>query len=240
MRLNLLLTLIDYKRIPIYLSSVFYAQKHRILGLRGKVYGMITIPECVKLYKLASRLPKISTVVEIGAYGGLSSVYILSGLRKNLSLLYSIDPFGKDIDNQKKIVKKYSNLEYRKAEYESLQKKPTKKAVEGRLKNLKFSGFQLIEDYSFVVVKKWRKQIDMLFIDGNHEYKAVLNDFNKWVRFLKKGGVIVFHDANNLNYDVNWNWGLEGPTKVVSKFICPPMWTNIERVDSIVSARKNY
>jgi len=240
MRLNLFLTLLDYKRVPTYLNSLFFAYKEGILGLRKEIFGMITIPECVVLYKFAKSLPNKSKVVEIGSYGGLSSAYIIYGLRKKSSFLYSIDPFGKEIDVQKKIVSRYHNSDYRKAEFASINNKPTKSQVERKLHKLNLTGFKLIEGYSFEVVKKWKKRIDMLFIDGNHEYPAVLNDFNKWKKYLKKGGLILFHDANNIDYKSQWDWGLEGPTKVVSKYIFPPKWIKIGRVDSMVYAVKNY
>ena len=48
----------------------------------------------------------------------------------------------------------------------------------------------------------------MLFIDGNHNFQAVLNDFNKFFKYVKKGGFIVFDDLHQ-----------PGPSKVFNK-IC--------------------
>jgi len=36
--------------------------------------------------------------------------------------------------------------------------------------------------------------IDLLFIDADHSYEAVSDDWNQWRPFVKKGGIIVFHD----------------------------------------------
>jgi predicted O-methyltransferase YrrM len=36
--------------------------------------------------------------------------------------------------------------------------------------------------------------IDLLFIDADHSYEAVRADWLNWSPFLKKGGIIVFHD----------------------------------------------
>ncbi|MBW2973955.1 class I SAM-dependent methyltransferase [Candidatus Woesearchaeota archaeon] len=38
------------------------------------------------------------------------------------------------------------------------------------------------------------KQIDVLFIDGDHTYEGVKKDFEMYSPFVKKGGVIIFHD----------------------------------------------
>ncbi len=39
------------------------------------------------------------------------------------------------------------------------------------------------------------RQVDQLFIDGDHEYEAVVRDFRWYAPFVRKGGVIGFHDA---------------------------------------------
>ena len=36
---------------------------------------------------------------------------------------------------------------------------------------------------------------DCLFIDGNHSYDYVKNDYDNYYRSIRKGGVIAFHDA---------------------------------------------
>ena len=43
-----------------------------------------------------------------------------------------------------------------------------------------------IKGYSFEC-RNWTQPIDFLFIDANHEYRAVLRDFNNWVPFVKIG-----------------------------------------------------
>ena len=36
--------------------------------------------------------------------------------------------------------------------------------------------------------------VDFLFIDGNHSYEYVKDDFNNWSKYCKKGAYIIFHD----------------------------------------------
>ena len=56
------------------------------------------------------------------------------------------------------------------------------------------------------------KQIDILFIDGDHTYKGVKRDFQMYSPLVKKNGIIVFHDIVKvppeiaLNVDVNKFW----------------------------------
>ena len=56
--------------------------------------------------------------------------------------------------------------------------------------------FQFIQKTSQEVAKTWNKQIDILFIDGSHEYESVLFDYKTFSPFVRKGGLIIFHDTN--------------------------------------------
>jgi hypothetical protein len=47
---------------------------------------------------------------------------------------------------------------------------------------------------SKVVGAKWRRKIDLLFIDGDHSEKAVMSDLKTWVKHVKEGGCILLHD----------------------------------------------
>ena len=48
------------------------------------------------------------------------------------------------------------------------------------------------------------EKLDLLFIDGDHNYKSVLCDWLIYKNFVKKGGIIAFHDcvSNSGNYGV--------------------------------------
>lgn len=39
------------------------------------------------------------------------------------------------------------------------------------------------------------RQLDFLFIDGDHRYDAVKKDFEAYAPLVKKGGIIAFHDV---------------------------------------------
>lgn len=38
------------------------------------------------------------------------------------------------------------------------------------------------------------RHVDLLFIDGDHSYKGVKQDFCTYSHFVKEGGLVVFHD----------------------------------------------
>jgi len=49
-------------------------------------------------------------------------------------------------------------------------------------------------------LKETVSEIDILFIDGNHNYNYVINDFNNYKDFVKKGGYIIFDDYMDFQY----------------------------------------
>lgn len=70
--------------------------------------------------------------------------------------------------------------------------------------------------------------LDLLFIDGAHEYEAAKADIRQFVKFVKVGGVVAFHDcacATNplphvLHFEVTravseWFWATKGKWKAL-------------------------
>jgi len=43
--------------------------------------------------------------------------------------------------------------------------------------------------------EKIKREVDGIFIDGEHSYEAVKQDA-KWIKYIKRGGFIAFHDVN--------------------------------------------
>lgn len=57
-------------------------------------------------------------------------------------------------------------------------------------------GAEFIHAGSNEAVKNWNKPIDVLFIDGDHTYEGVKDDWENFSPFVKKGGWVVFHDCD--------------------------------------------
>jgi hypothetical protein len=60
---------------------------------------------------------------------------------------------------------------------------------------LKLNNLEIIKGFFDDIAKGWGKEIDLLHIDGLHDYKNCKNDCDTWSRFLKEEGVILFHDT---------------------------------------------
>lgn len=52
-----------------------------------------------------------------------------------------------------------------------------------------------------------RQKIDLLYVDADHHFKAVLHDLSFWVPWVRIGGLILCHD---------WQWS--GPRGAIGRF----------------------
>jgi predicted O-methyltransferase YrrM len=130
------------------------------------------------LYDIANTYPKDVNIiyVEIGCYAGGSACLVLQ--RPNTKVI-SIDlgsPIPESIvySNVKKL-NKFDN------QYIYLKGNSQTHEMVNRLKEV-------------------INEIDILFIDADHSYQAVINDFLLYEGLVKKGGYIVFDDYNDLQH----------------------------------------
>lgn len=130
------------------------------------------------LYNLV-RLTRPKTIVEIGTFKGYSAICLAQGLEDNKhGLLYTIDPVEQQIVHQ--AIKK-SNLGQ-------------------RVSYIIGSSFEIIPYLNL-------RQIDLVFIDGNHGYVNCREDFDLVKDLIPQNGLIVFHDTI----------ALEGPRRVIKE-----------------------
>lgn len=172
-------------------------------------------PEEIKcLSHYASKPGKLA--VEIGVYQGGSTVVISNSLSKGAKLV-SIDPFIPDSmmpTLRGSLIHSFLNV-----------------LRHGNICNVRF-----IKDYSYNVVRGWKKQIDFLWIDGSHVYHDVKMDFEMWSPLVTRGGYILFHDSNrsDLSNDNEFQNGWCGPTRVC-KEIKNELGLQYEMVESVKS-----
>jgi len=147
--------------------------------------------ETAILRRLASDVPENGLILEIGCAWGHSCKNMLEASNETVNLV-AIDPWTllgrKDWVGHEKLF--LENIE------------PFKNRVE------------VVKAFSQEVdVEKLLngRGIDLLFIDGDHHRNAVRDDYLKYHKFVKPGGVLVFHD-----YDL-----LAGVTKAVNWYVVP-------------------
>lgn len=162
----------------------------RYLSIQGYlgIDGWLTVDEAVTLYDLARAVPAGGHVVEIGSWQGKSAVVLGKGLAASAgSRLHCVDPFNADgcPPSLPLFAERRARLDC------SLR--------EGFERNLRRHGVadrvEVWQGYSQDVAARFPHAIDLLFIDGNHEYEAVRQDFELWTSKLRPGGVVCLHDA---------------------------------------------
>lgn len=140
-----------------------------------------------EIQQLAEEVKKISpsTVLEIGTSTG-GTLYIWSRYLKSCERIISIDlPEGYP---HTKI--KFFELFDRNKRFHCLRSNSQNRETQDRLSQI------LNND-----------KIDFLFIDGDHSYNCVRQDFEMYKQFVVSGGVIAFHDiVYRPNYGVNMFW----------------------------------
>jgi predicted O-methyltransferase YrrM len=136
------------------------------------VGGWLTEEEGETLYRLARACTGRGVIVEIGSYKGRSTICLARGSKAGRNVpIYAIDPHRGT-------------------------------AVEDFKRNLAVTG---IEDIVTHIRKPSQEAlpaigdepIELLFIDGNHKYPMVLQDFEQFVPRLVDGGFLVMHDTTS-------------------------------------------
>lgn len=146
------------------------------------------------LFRLARDLPLNAKVVEIGSWIGESTCYLASGLRGDQSCLYAVDTFAGDSDTP-------IERNYYSGIMTKLKISNTKELFDRNLAFFGLSGrVQTIAGDSVTAAQNFSEppeSLDLLFIDGDHSERAVLNDLDAWLPFVKPQGLVLFHDFSS-------------------------------------------
>ena len=137
--------------------------------LLDELPGWLTYEEGETLYSLAQHCTGRGAIVEIGSWRGKSTTCLGLGSKAGQQVpIYAIDPHGGS-------------------------------TWEDFLANIERAGIAdlvtPIRERSQVAAAGFDRPIELLFIDGNHEYEFVLEDFKRWVPKVIDGGVVAMHDT---------------------------------------------
>lgn len=168
--------------------------------LIDSVPGWMTEEESKFLFDAVSNCTPNGVIVEIGSYLGRSTTALVLGIRNsqqkiNLPLVYTIDPFTAWV------AKKPNNINISGPNWTYPQ----------FIENMrKIDAMNIVRP--LVMTSKdarvnWDMKIRFLFIDGNHDYDFVKDDYEGWFPHVSKGGIIALHDT------ITW----EGPKKIVEE-----------------------
>ncbi|TWU16261.1 class I SAM-dependent methyltransferase [Allorhodopirellula heiligendammensis] len=179
------------------LIGVWHALKYDAFiwshGLRraDKIATDMTGPEKIALYRLVCET-KPQVIVEIGSYLGASSSFMARAAQKSSPgcRLYCVDTWQNDAmpEGQRDTFAEFSRHT---ESYQSL--------------------IRPLRQRSDTAARDFEGSIDLLFIDGDHEYAGVKLDWDSWLPHLRDQATVVMHD-------VGWAAGVQ---RVVDESILP-------------------
>jgi len=163
---------------------------HRV-ARHFKTDDMGSFPERGFLYQLASDAPADAQVVEVGSWMGASTCFLAAGLKGVTAKVYAVDNFqglstcGEDAAWYRRHFQKLgaaSTLDIFKNNFAAL-------VLSARAEPVVSDSLAAAQ-----MLAAKRGAIDLIFIDGDHSYEACKADIGAWAPFVKRGGVIAFHD----------------------------------------------
>lgn len=189
------------------------------------IEGWISVREACELYRTVKSIDGDNlTICEIGSWLGKSSYVLSKAIEdKKGASLYCIDPFDGSGDSASEFIYGQEKNSSDKTLLDRFKSNMEKHGVLGMI--------NILKGHSFEIIKNFDKEIDFLFIDGNHDYESVLQDYKDWSPHIKIGGYIAFHDVGAAH--------TTGPKQVVELEIANnPSWGEQRLVDELYVAKK--
>lgn len=181
------------------------------------IEGWLFPPESFILYSMSrENNDTAGRIVEIGSFLGKSSYWLAKGAQeRNGAKVFCVDTFKGSKEHQEK-----------------LKGSSTFAVFEANLRKAGVFDWVLpIQKSSEEAFESFRERINLLFIDGSHEYHDVKADLLNWEQYLVKGGIVILHDSAG-------QW--EGPTRVADELIIGRKHTyrDVIRIESMTIAQK--
>lgn len=207
-----------------------YFRMSRFIG----VEGWLSPKEAMLLYDFVMQIENEEpVVVEIGSWLGRSATVIGTALKNKAKrsgkkgILYCVDPFNGFTSNTKA-----------KKNFDRILSGYQDTVFNVFLSNMKKSRLtdviHPLQGFSQVMLSSWDRPIDMAFIDGDHTYERVKEDFELLQGHIKIGGLICFHDV----YKRDGTYSGDPGEFVRNEIESNPNWKIVAQAHSILAIRK--
>lgn len=184
----------------------------RVLALHDDLEGKLSFEESAWLFHAARGMRRI---VEIGSFRGKSCVLLALGSRETGGHVTAIDPHV-NFANAK------SSFDM--SDHDAMVDALRRHGVAERVTKLVATSEGALPQWD-------GGPIDLLWVDGDHNYPAVKFDLEAWGKFVRVGGIIAAHDYKHLE-DVRRAWRdvVEAdPRWGPSRFVRSIAWARRER-----------
>lgn len=184
--------------------------RSEITALVAGVDGWLSPRESEALFRCASRSRGRGVIVEIGSWKGRSTIVLAAGSNAGpRAPVHAVDPHegGPAVGGEPTLAQFLANV-----------------ATSG-VADLVHPHVQS----SAAAARHFDLPVELLYIDGAHDFASVLADFTQWCPKLLDGGVIAFHDT--LSYP--------GPRRVVRDHVYRSRaFRHVRVADSLTYAQK--
>ena len=150
-----------------------------IKSIADNIDGFLGSREGPVLYDLARKCSRTGSIVEIGSWKGKSTIWLGKGSKSgNGATIYAIDPHTGSNEHKEKYGKVWT--------FEQFKQNITSAEVDDVI--IPILGTS--EEAS----KNLDQPVELIFIDGAHDYDSVKLDFEVWFPKIIDGGIVAFHD----------------------------------------------
>lgn len=153
---------------------------NEIKNIIDKVDGWLSYNEGELLYNLAKKCSGKGVIVEIGSWKGKSTICLAKGSKAGNNVkIYAIDPHTGSSEHRRRYGKVWTFPQF-----------------EQNIRNAKVNdAITPIIKTSEEAARTFNEPVELIFIDGAHEYDLVKLDFELWSPKVIDGGIVAFHDT---------------------------------------------
>ena len=144
---------------------------------------MINIIQAEFVYEKLIRLPDKGRIVDVGTGQGHAARFF--AMTKPKWTIYTIDGYG--------LYGSIRNVWNKEGENSFIERGPQVVRANWDVCKVK----NIIQIFGNTWDIPWELKADVIYIDTDHSYDGVKKDVEHWVPFLKKNGLLMFHDYNN-------------------------------------------
>jgi predicted O-methyltransferase YrrM len=137
------------------------------------------------LFETAQAMPGDAIILEIGGYLGHSTAALAFGCAGTKKHVFCIDTFCGNVTDFVR-GKQFEGSMFAERWADNLYNAGIADYVTG------------LAGYSSHYYNEWDKPLDMLFIDGSHQYDDVIGDLRVFGQHVKPGGIVAMHDITPL------------------------------------------
>ncbi|MEQ8232065.1 MAG: class I SAM-dependent methyltransferase [Gammaproteobacteria bacterium] len=137
------------------------------------------------LFDLVSALPQDALVLEVGSFLGRSTVSMAFACRNSERRIFAVDTFE---GNAHDFVKGKNKIHWEgDSFFPVFWQHLRERGLDRHVIPLRAT--------SLAIARCWGKPLDMIYLDGSHQYEDVVAEIDAFVPWLKPGGCVAMHDV---------------------------------------------